>query len=255
MSSRRFQYLMPEVTKNLLIINGIMWLATVVFNATGTVDLTRWLGLHFWQGSDFKPWQLVTYMFMHDSSSITHLFFNMFSLWMFGSLLEHTLGRQRYIFFYLFCGVGAGLVQELTWQFTWPGILAGINHTTTEAVNMAIATHQVGNEFLNIFFNNLITVGASGSIFGILLAYGMLYPNNQLYIIPIPFPIKAKWYVIGYGAIELLFGVSGTMDHVAHFAHLGGMLFAFILIYYWRSKARRRNWPPKGFNNGGYGNY
>lgn len=259
---------MPPVTMHLLIINGILWLATIVFKNLGYFDLTETLGLHFWRGDGFKLWQMVTYMFMHDSSGISHLFFNMFSLWMFGSLLEHTLGQKRYLIYYFFCGIGAGLMQELTWEFTWQSILADINNVPTSQISQALAAGQLSPSFLNEFYNNLITVGASGSIFGILLAYGMLYPNNELYIIPIPLPIKAKWYVIGYGVIELLFGVTGAMSGVAHFAHLGGMLFGIILLLYWRhERGGRWQGPRRGSfgggssasrwngSNNGYGNY
>ncbi|MBR3101299.1 MAG: rhomboid family intramembrane serine protease [Muribaculaceae bacterium] len=227
----------PPVTKHLLIINVLLWLGTIVLGRTPGIDLTQWLGLHYWQGSDFNPAQLITYMFMHDTSSITHLFFNMFSLWMFGVTLERVLGQKRYLFYYLACGIGAALVQELTWTLTWKNTFvpafASMNQITPDQVTQLLNTGQL-QEYINVFHNSLITVGASGAVFGILLAFGMIFPNMPMYIIPFPFPIKAKWMVLGYGAVELLFGVASIMSNVAHFAHLGGMIFGFFIILYWK---------------------
>ena len=228
--------IMP-VTKHLLIINVLMWLATIVFQRAGIIDLERWLGLHFWKGSEFNLAQMFTYMFMHDTRSIAHIFCNMFSLWMFGSLLERVLGSKRYLIYYVVCGLGAAFVQELVWRFSWQSILA--NNVTGPAASSVTEIIKAINEghaafTMDQFYNSLLTVGASGAVFGILLAFGMLFPNMPMYIIPIPFPIKAKWMVLGYGLFELFFGVSDTMDNVAHFAHLGGMIAGIIMILYWR---------------------
>ena len=232
----------PPVTMHLIIINAILWLATMLLGSRGIVDLTHYLGLHFWKGTDFHFYQFFTYMFMHDSNGFAHIFFNMFSLWMFGSLLEKVMGMKRFIFFYVVCGLGAGLIQELVWQFSWQSILADINNVSTSVINNAIGTGEIDNEFLNMFYNGLITVGASGAIFGILLAFAMIFPNIPLYIMFIPIPVKAKYAVIGFAVIELFFGVSGAMDNVAHFAHLGGMLFGLILILYWKKKGLFNNY-------------
>ena len=232
----------PPVTMHLIIINAILWLATMLLGSRGIVDLTHYLGLHFWKGTDFHFYQFFTYMFMHDSNGFAHIFFNMFSLWMFGSLLEKVMGMKRFIFFYVVCGLGAGLIQELVWQFSWQSILADINNVSTSVINSAIGTGEIDNEFLNMFYNGLITVGASGAIFGILLAFAMIFPNIPLYIMFIPIPVKAKYAVIGFAVIELFFGVSGAMDNVAHFAHLGGMLFGLILILYWKKKGLFNNY-------------
>lgn len=226
--------IMP-VTKHLLIINLIVWLATMVLRQAGIIDLDRWLGLHFWKGSEFNPIQLLTYMFMH--ANFTHIFFNMFSLWMFGSLLERVLGSKRYLFYYISCGLGAALVQELVWEFSWQSILQGFvvggqNMSVTDIIN-GINAGQA-NFTMDAFYNSLITVGASGAVFGLLLAFGMIFPNMPLYLFFIPIPIKAKWAVLGYGIIELFFGVTGTMGNVAHYAHLGGMLAGIIMILYWK---------------------
>jgi len=230
--------IMP-VTRQLLIINVIVWLATIVFQRTGVLDLNRWLALHFWQGSHFNPAQLFTYMFMHDTTRIYHILVNMFMLWMFGSLLERVMGSKRYLFYYISCGLCAALVQELAWQFSWQSILASRlalpdSVSVTEVIN-AINQGQAAIT-MNDFYNTMMAVGASGAVYGLLLAFGMTFPNMPMFIIPFPFPIKAKWVVLGSGLIELFSGVSGSMSHVAHFAHLGGMIAGIIMILYWRSK-------------------
>lgn len=249
MDMKRIGESIPPVTKNLLIINCLVWLATIVFANAGIIDLERFLGLHYWRASHFNAAQLFTYMFMHDSANFMHLFFNMFSLWMFGRTLELVLGSRRFLFYYLTCGLGAALVQQLTWEFTWESTFipafANANGLTFDAVKQLMASGTI-NQYVNDFLNMHVTVGASGAVFGILLAFGMLFPNLPLYIIPFPFPIKAKWMVLGYGAIELFFGVTNTMNGVAHFAHLGGMLFGFILLLYWRHKGATRG-PGNGY--------
>ena len=227
----------PPVTKHLLIINFLLWLATIVLQRTAAFDIQDWLGLHYWRASDFNAVQLVTYMFMHDSSGIAHVFFNMFSLWMFGGIIERSMGVKRYLFYYFSCGIGVGLVQELTWEFSWQSLFvpsfANLNHLTIDQVQQLMSTGRL-DQYLDSFYNSMVTVGASGAVFGILLAFGYMFPNMPMYIIPFPFPIKAKWMVLGYGVVELFFGVSGVMDSVAHFAHLGGMIFGFIILWYWR---------------------
>ena len=234
-NNRSFLASIMPVTRHLLVINIIVWLATLVCEQTGTMDLNRWLGLHFWKGSEFNIIQLFTYMFMHGG--FTHLFFNMFSLWMFGSLLERVFGSKRFLFYYISCGLGAALVQELVWQFSWQSILASsVSGPAAGSVADIIKAINEGHAAftMNDFYNSLITIGASGAVFGILLAFGMIFPNMPLYIIPFPFPIKAKWMVIGYGLIELFLGVSHTMSGVAHFAHLGGLIAGIFIILYWR---------------------
>ena len=228
----------PTITKNLLIINILMWLAQITLPRVG-INLTELLGLHYWGASDFNPAQMISYMFLHSDKDFTHLFFNMFSLLMFGPLLERVLGSKRFLFYYISCGLGAALVQEIVWQFTWKDMFAPFfanaggwsREDAYKAIDVAIAQGE------NIpALNALLTIGASGCVFGILLAFGMLFPNLPLYLMFIPIPIKAKYMVIGYGAIELFFGVTGTMDSVAHFAHLGGMLFGLLLLLIWKKK-------------------
>ena len=238
-NTRSFWANIMPVTKHLLLINVVMWLATIVFQRAGIIDLERWLALHFWQGSNFNPAQLLTYMFMHDTRGIAHIFFNMFSLWMFGSLLERVMGSKRYLFYYISCGLGAALVQELVWQFSWQSILASsVTGTAASSVTEIIKAINEGHAAFTMddFYNSLLTVGASGAVFGILLAFGMIFPNMPLYIFFIPIPVKAKWAVLGYGLLELYFGISGNQPGVAHFAHLGGMLAGIVMMMYWRYK-------------------
>ncbi|HBT86753.1 MAG: rhomboid family intramembrane serine protease [Fermentimonas sp.] len=208
---------LPIVTKNLLIINVIVWLAQFVLLRRADIDLTQQFGLHFPFSDNFRIYQLVTYMFLHDPYSFSHVFFNMFAVFMFGRTLEQVWGPKRFLTYYMVTGIGAGLVQILV-------------------LYLRISSVVPADMFYAV---NSVTVGASGAVFGILLAFGMLFPNAQLFIIPFPFPIKAKWFVIGYGLLELLFGVfNRTGDNVAHFAHLGGMLFGIFMILYWRKKDR-----------------
>lgn len=212
----------PTITKNLLIVNVVVFLATYLFRNMG-VDLNNVLGLHFFLAPDFHIYQLFTYMFAHGGFS--HIFFNMFALWMFGCIVERTWGPKKFLTYYIVCGVGAGLFQELA-QFY---LIASeqLPHFTL-AQTMKVANANAA--FLNLW----TTVGASGAVYGILLAFGMLYPEERIFIFPLPVPIKAKWFVMGYAAIELFMAYSSTGDGVAHLAHLGGMVFGFFLIRYWR---------------------
>jgi membrane associated rhomboid family serine protease len=188
------------------------------------VDLNDILGLHFFLASDFKPFQLVTYMFMH--ADWQHIFFNMFAVWMFGRTLEMVMGPKRFLTYYMVCGIGAGLVQEVIQYLEY-----AIQLSHYDGVNTGVAVIPMA-EYLNL----MTTVGASGAVYGILLAFGMLFPNSQMFVFPLPFPIKAKFFVIGYALIELFAGLGSSGDGIAHFAHLGGMIFGLVLILYWRKK-------------------
>jgi len=229
--------MIPPVTKNLIIINFIVWLAMIVLPGRFGIDIEGIAGLHYFKASGFYPWQLITYMFMHSTENFAHLLFNMFTLFMFGVVLERVLGPARYLFYYISCGIGAGLIQELAWAFTWEDtfvkIIANANGVDFEMARMAINQALDAGQDLP-FLNALITIGASGAVYGILLAFGMLFPNRPLYLLFVPVPIKAKWMVIGYGVIELLIGLGSTGDGVAHWAHLGGMIFGFFMILYWK---------------------
>ena len=210
---------LPTVVKHLLIINTLMFLATFTFERFN-IDLTDTLGLHFFKASDFRIYQFVTYMFMH--ANFGHLFFNMFALWMFGNTLENLWGSKRFLLFYMVCGIGAGLCQE---------VVQYIQYTTTLS---EYATVNTGSQIIPMssYLNMMNTVGASGAVYGLLLAFGMMFPNSMIYFYFL-IPIKAKWFVIGYAVIELITGLGGA-DNVAHFAHLGGMLFGLLLILYWK---------------------
>ncbi len=214
---------LPMVVKNLLIINVLFFLATIAADVVLRVDLSDYLGLHYIGASGFQPYQLVTYMFMHGN--FAHLFFNMFALWMFGNTLENIWGPNRFLLFYFVCGIGAGIVQELVQYIQFVTTLQGYE-------NVRISANHIipMSEYLNM----LTTVGASGAVYGILLAFGMMFPNSTLYIY-FAIPIKAKWFVLIYGIIELFSGFTSA-DNVAHFAHLGGMLFGLLLILYWKKK-------------------
>ena len=213
---------MPVMTKNLLVVNILAYLATWVLQRSG-VDLNALLGLHFFMASDFRIYQFLTYMFLHGS--FTHILFNMFALWMFGSVIERVWGPKKFLFYYIVCGVGAGFVQELVQYGNY--VAQGL--AAYQYVNMG-GTQISMDSYINLW----TTIGASGAVYGILLAFGMIFPNERLFIIPFPFPIKAKWLIVGYIAIELFSAMSGPGDGVAHMAHLGGMLFGFLLIRYWR---------------------
>ena len=220
----------PVVTKNLIIINLLLWVASLTLPKVG-IDLIKLFGLHFPGAKDFYGFQLITYMFMHDTHSFAHVFFNMFAVYMFGRVLESVWGPKRFLTFYLVTGIGAGLIQELVWFFS----LQDVIFASQDLVNIGGGQILSKSEFYNYF----VTIGASGAVFGILLAFGMLFPNVALYIMFIPIPIKAKYFVIFYGLAELFLGVANFGgDTVAHFAHLGGMLFGYFMIRYWRKKDR-----------------
>lgn len=199
--------ILPPAVKHLLIVNVLCYLAYYVLRMQHIVDLNALLGLWHPSYPYFRPWQPLTYMFMH--ANFTHLFFNMFALWMFGNTMENFWGTRRFLIYYLACGLGAGLISMLI-----PGSL---------------------------------TVGASGAVYGLLLAFGMTFPNEYIYLYFL-MPIKAKWFVIGYAALELIQGVFYSYDGVAHFAHLGGMLVGLLLILWWRRNPFRRN-PFNHFKN------
>ena len=216
----------PPVTKNLIIINFLLWLATFVLRNKFDIDLTDFLGLHYITSDGFNAAQLITYMFMHDPNSIGHVFFNMFSVFIFGRTLESVWGAKRFLFYYFTTGIGAGIIQEIVWFLS----VAGDTTIVAETIHGTMVNVPV-----EIYTSLLNTVGASGAVFGILLAFAMLFPNAEMFLMFIPIPIKAKYFVAFYGIVELFFGVAGNAgDNVAHFAHLGGMLFGLILILYWR---------------------
>ena len=236
----------PPVTLNLLIINAIIFVAINVLNSRMGDAIIDLGALHYFSSELFRPTQLFTYMFMHED--FMHLFFNMFALWMFGTVIERTMGGARFLFYYISCGLGAALIQE--------GVFAIMAHHYAqvivteygqEAMNMVVregadimANGQNYADYYLGAYNSLVNspaIGASGAIYGVLLAFGFLYPRQPIYLMFIPIPIQARWMVIGYGAIELLQGLSNNpSDNVAHFCHLGGMLAGLLILLYWRHR-------------------
>lgn len=212
----------PVVTKNLLIINILVFIATYVVRGMN-IDLNDILGLHFFLASDFRIWQFFTYMFMHGG--FTHILMNMFMLWMFGMVVENVWGPRKFLFYYIVCGVGAGLCQELAQYGTY--LVEGLANFESVKIGTTVLP-------MDVYLNMMNTVGASGAIYGVLLAFGMLFPEERMFIIPIPVPIKAKWIIMGSIVVELFSAIGTSNDGVAHLAHLGGMLFGFILIRYWK---------------------
>jgi membrane associated rhomboid family serine protease len=269
---------LPTVVKNLLIINGLFFLATIVFQNRFNFDLISILGLRFPLSERFEPYQIITYMFMHGGFG--HLFFNMFALWMFGNVLENHWGPKRFLIYYLITGIGAAIIHYLVLYFfeIMPTMQAvndflanPSNEKFREFINsdtFKITSHEIMNnykifrqeynmllqegetgeaitravrfasEYKMDFYNAPNVVGASGSVFGLLLAFGMLFPNQVIYLY-FAIPIKAKYFVILYGGISLYAGFTDKASNVAHFAHLGGMIFGFILIMLWK---RRRDY-------------
>ena len=236
----------PPVVKVLLIINGGMLALTYILAQFSGIDLNRILGLYYYSSDAFKPYQIITHMFMHGD--IMHLFFNMYALWMFGQILEKVWGPKRFFVYYIITGLGAVVLHTLV-QYIHLQI-AGSN-VTPEQYEMVLReganAFKNGKNFINpemaklnelrYFSNVMPTVGASGAVFGILLAFGMMFPNAELMLFFIPVPIKAKYFVIGYGVLELINGVANVQgDNIAHFAHLGGMLFGFIMIKLWKKE-------------------
>ena len=266
---------MPPVVKNFLIINvAVFFLAYIVQSQFGQ-NLTRILGLYYFESEYFQPFQYVTHLFMH--ASIPHLFFNMFALWMFGRVLETVWGSKRFFTYYIIVGIGAALFHTLVGWYDFSQVQEAARAFSNTPSPQAFS--QFVNEYFPQYYDqiyekllskwednpdnslyieramqfknellqqqlNIPTVGASGAVFGILLAFGMLFPNTKLMLIFPPIPIKAKYFVIGYGIIELFAGVANRSgDNVAHFAHLGGMLFGFILLKYWYGRR-----TPGSFN-------
>ncbi len=229
--------ILPLVTKNLLILNGLIFLAGITLQNLFHYDVNTHLGMYYVGSDNFLPIQFITYMFLHGN--FTHLFFNMFAFWMFGSAIENFWGPKRFLIYYLATGIGAAIIQ----QFVGFIRIESLEPIDPESMQMML---KEGKALLmsqrnwvgllgdyNLLYNGY-TVGASGSVFGILLAFGMLFPNSLIYVY-FAIPVKAKWFVLAYGLIELYSGFANSPgDNVAHFAHLGGMLFGFILIKYWK---------------------
>lgn len=206
------QFRIPEVTKNLVFIN------VLIFIASNFIGINDWmytnLSLFHWQSPLFKPWQLVTHMFMHGQAAyggFSHIFFNMFGLWIFGSRLEQVWGAKRFLNFYLLSGVGAALLH------------------------LGVLTFELNSGMAPI---NSSMVGASGALFGLLAGFAFYWPNTELYLFLLPIPIKAKYFVLGYALIDLFSGIAQISDGIAHFAHVGGAVVGFLLVYFWNKRNR-----------------
>ena len=221
----RFKSIFPPVTRNIGIVTLIVWLAQLALPRIG-IDVTNLLGLHYVRAAHFGLWQPLTYLFLHDPHNFGHLFWNMFALFMFGMHIERAWGGKRFLLFYLLCGLSAALTQEVVWAFHIENVVAHYDGVDlgTQVISSA--------EYINLFN----TIGASGAVYGILLAFGMLFPNAALFLFFIPVPVKAKYMVIFYGLLELFLGIFPGSDGVAHFAHLGGMIGGLILILFWRKR-------------------
>ena len=268
--------LLPPVVKNLLIINGMVFIMQIVLESSFGIDLADIFGLHYFAAQKFGPWQFITYMFLHGSMG--HVFFNMFALWMFGYALENIWGPKRFLTYYLITGIGAGLVHYFVIFLDVNPVVTAINNfisdPSTASLQDFARSHQFRiSEYSGSIYQQFIefersytvllnnpgdrhalqssvnfmvdyreyilnlhnVIGASGAVFGILLAFGMLFPNSIIYLYFF-IRMKAKYFVIMYGIAELVFGITGQGGNIAHFAHLGGMFFGFIMIRYWKKK-------------------
>ena len=213
----------PTITKNLLIVNFLTFVAAMVLQMRG-INLNAIGGLHFFMASDFHLYQFLTYLFLHKG--FEHILLNMFALWMFGCVVENVWGPKKFLFYYISCGIGAGLMQEAVQLFDF------YFRVKSQDPSIGFADLYVIGQQLSSQLNGWTTIGASGAVYAILLAFGMIFPNERIFIFPLPIPIKAKWFVCGYVALELFFALNSA-DDVAHMAHLGGMLFGFLMIRYW----------------------
>lgn len=229
---------MPTVVKNLLIINGLVFLGMVSIRSTFGVDITQWMGLYFPASESFNPFQLISHMFMHGN--FRHILSNMIMLWFLGSAMENHWGSQRFLIYYILTGLGASALQIGVNGYEYYTILTQVSADNaqlvlSEGADLIQRNYNYSNPSMGALNRLLNTpmVGASGAVFGVLLAFGMTFPNQVIYL-NFFFPIKAKYFVIGYGLFELYNGFSVSNSGVAHFAHLGGMLFGYILIRRWK---------------------
>lgn len=223
---------LPAVVKNLLIINIIFFIATLLFRDGDRYLLVEHLGVFYFDSPNFRIWQVITYMFMHSPVSYAHILFNMFALYTFGSTLEYIMGQKRFLNFYLITGLGALALQMIVQAIEVYSLTGGI---TIDVAQYTSTNREALNTLGEIYYAPML--GASGAIFGLLIAFGMLFPNAELFILFIPAPVKAKYIIPIYIVLELVLGVAQfSGDSVAHFAHLGGALFGFILIKVWGLK-------------------
>lgn len=225
----RFE-LIPTVIKNLLIANALVFFAQNVFAHHPDFNIENLFALHDVRSVYFRPHQFITHLFLHGG--FDHIFFNMFALWMFGSILENLWGPKRFLLFYLLCGLGAAALHMIT-------LYIELTPAWDTFKTLTIA-QQDELRFADNFIINNSTVGASGAIFGCLAAFGYLFPNSLIYVYFF-IPVKAKWFVLIYGAMELWLGIRNSAgDNVAHWAHLGGALVGLLLVWTWNKRNRRQ---------------
>ena len=220
----RFQVL-PLVIKNLIIINALVWLAQITVGKD-LISIEDLFALHHFSSPYYHFWQFITYMFLHSSESFFHILFNMFALWMFGSTLENLWGPARFLAFYIVCGLGAGITQALalTYDISQYNTMYSLGQISIDQLYMMV---------------NVPTLGASGAVMGIFAAFAYTFPNSQMIILPIPFPIKAKWALLGLAVLDVLGGISSESTGIAHFAHLGGAAVGIIIVLIWNRKNRK----------------
>ncbi len=220
----RFQVL-PVVIKNLIIINALVWLAQITVGRD-LISIEDLFALHHFSSPYYHFWQFITYMFLHSSESFFHILFNMFALWMFGSTLENLWGPARFLAFYIVCGLGAGITQALalTYDISQYNTMYELGQISIDQLYMLV---------------NVPTLGASGAVMGIFAAFAYTFPNSQMIILPIPFPIKAKWALLGLAVLDVLGGISSESTGIAHFAHLGGAAVGIIIVLIWNRKNRK----------------
>ena len=267
--------ILPTIIKNLIIINALMFLAQNKFaGPTSAFSVEDYFALHAWQSSLFQPWQMITHMFLHGDFG--HILGNMFALWMFGSVLENIWGPKRFLLFYILCGVGASVLHLLILSYEFVPMASDLMRLSQLSVsgspdfnkavleyakdhniqltrilsenNVSLATPGIRTEIMELlttYYNktiNTATLGASGAVFGIIMAFVYLFPNTLIYIYFF-FPIKAKWLGIFYFSYELFFAVRNTAgDNVARWAHVGGAIVGFVLVYLWSKKERNNRW-------------
>lgn len=230
---------LPPVVKNIILINVLIYLADLAVQSVLGIDLAMILGLYFPKSEHFMPVQIITHMFMHGG--FWHLFFNMYAFYIFGQVLENVWGPKRFLIYYMVCGLGAAFIHESVIFFQYNKLMSVVSPDQLQMVlDEGTNYFSQGKVFTNETMKslqlllNVPTVGASGAVFGILLAFGVLFPNTQLMLLIPPIPIKAKYFVFIYGVIELYLAVTQPGSNIAHAAHLGGMLFGYFLLRYWR---------------------
>jgi membrane associated rhomboid family serine protease len=267
---------LPPVVKSLLIVSVASWLLVIFLKQAFQFNAIQYFALYSWESNYFKPWQLFTYLFLHDDSGIFHLVFNMFGLWMFGSVLERFWGAKRFLAYFLITGMGAGIIhltisniQLHPMHSEARAYLESPSYEAFDSFTAKYLPNSYSNETLNAFkvewyYNpeqrklisesqlmvqeiteirsNTPSVGSSGALYGLLLAFGMLFPNAMIMMLIPPIPMKAKYFVFIFGGLELFMGIQNNVnDNVAHFAHLGGMVFGIILILLWRKQDKNKN--------------